>query len=128
MSTATTENIKELFNSGLDVETATLELYMLWCESVTITCREFQQVLSNPSVCNWFVYELTKYELEYALLVNRYPDASETDKIELYAECVYKLFSRFPKALLIKAKMREVKPQTTRVAGIKIEISIINQN
>jgi hypothetical protein len=122
------EKLQEIFSTGLDTETATLEIYMLWCETVTITAREYQQVLANSKVCNWFTYELAKHELEYAILSNHYPDAILQDKMKLYANCLYKLFSRFPKSLLIKAKAREVQPKTTVVAGIKIEFSTYNQN
>lgn len=124
----TTENLKQLFELGLSIEDFTLELYMLWCESVTGTSREFQQVLANRIVANWFVFELSKNQTEYNFLIKNYKSASIEDKTELYIKCIFGLFSKFPKSLLEDAKKRDEKPQTTKVAGIKIEYSIVNQN
>lgn len=99
-----------------------------WAESVTNSTREFQQVLANASINKWFLIELEKEHQEYTLLSNRYNDIQDRDKIEFYCKCISKLLSRFPMALLEVAKKRTEKPQTTKVAGIKIETSILNQN
>lgn len=122
------ETLEQLFNQAPDTDSFMFALWMFWCESVTITSREFQQVLANRSVNNWFLTELKKEEKECAMLLLEYKNASQDDKNKLYIKCVYNLFSKFPLALLQQAKKREVKLQTTRVAGHKIEFSIINQN
>lgn len=124
----TTENLKQLFETGLSIEDFTFELYMLWCESVTGTSREFQQVLANRAISNWFSLELSKNEAEYNFLIRNYKTASIEDRTELYIKCIFGLFSKFPKPLLEDAKKRDEKPQITKLAGIKIEYSIVNQN
>ena len=122
------ETLEQLFNHAPDDSSFMFALWMSWCESVTITSREFQQVLANRSVNNWFLTELQKEEKECSILLLEYKEASQDDKNKLYVKCICKLFSRFPLSLLQTAKKREIKPQTTRVAGHKIEFSIINQN
>jgi hypothetical protein len=122
------ETLEQLFNQAPDVDSFMFSLWELWCESVTINSIEFQQVLANRSVNNWFLTELKKEEKECAMLLLEYEGASQDDKNKLYVKCIYNLFSKFPLALLQQAKKREVKLQTTRVAGHKIEFSIINQN
>lgn len=122
------ETLEQLFNQAPDENSFMFALWMFWCESVTITSREFQQVLADRSVNNWFLTELKKEERECKILLLEYKDVSQGDKNSLYIKCIYKLFSRFPLSLLQTAKKREIKPQTTRVAGHKIEFSIINQN
>lgn len=122
------ETLEQLFNQAPDENSFMFALWMFWCESVTITSREFQQVLANRSVNNWFLTELKKEEKECSTLLLEYKDASQDDKNKLYIKCIFNMFSKFPLALLQQAKKREVKPQITRVAGHKIEFSIINQN
>jgi hypothetical protein len=122
------ETLEQLFNQAPDENSFMFALWMFWCESVTITSREFQQVLADRSVNNWFLTELKKEEKECSVLLLEYKEASQGDQNKLYLKCIYKLFSRFPLSLLQTAKKREIKPQTTRVAGHKIEFSIINQN
>jgi len=117
----TTENLKQLFEAGLSFEDFTFELYMLWCESVTVTTREFQQVLANAAVANWFKYELSKNEKEYVFLIQNYKHMSIEDRTELYIRCIFDLFSKFPQPLLVEAKKRDSKTQRS-------EYSIVNQN
>jgi hypothetical protein len=117
----TTENLKELFTSGLHFEEITFQLYVLWCDSVTVTAREFQQVLANAKVANWFRTELYKNETEYLFLIQNYKELPLEDRTELYIRCVFNLFSVFPQPLLVEAKQRDTKPQRS-------ECSIINQN
>lgn len=122
------ETLEQLFNQAQEVDSFMFSLWALWCESVTISSIEFQQVLANRSVNNWFLTELKKEEKECSILLLEYKDASRDDKNKLYIKCIFNMFSKFPLALLQQAKKREVKPQITRVAGHKIEFSIINQN
>jgi hypothetical protein len=105
-----------------------LAFWELWTTSVTTTTREFQQVFANAPVNKWFLTELAKEEKEFKLLLTRYPEISGTDKDKLYCECINKLMSRFPMSLLQNAKKRQEKKRTTKIAGIKIETSILNQN
>lgn len=105
-----------------------LAFWELWTSSVTTTTREFQQVFANAPVNKWFLTELSKEEKEFKLLSARYPEICGTDKDKLYCECINKLMSRFPLSLLQNAKKRTEKPKTNRIAGIRIETSILNQN
>lgn len=105
-----------------------LSFWFHWVESVTLNDREFQKVSANTPVNKWFIMQLSKYEAEFKLLIARYPDTEGKDKDWLYCKCVSKLMSRFPQASLQEAKKREFKPQKTKVAGINIELSIINLN
>ena len=122
------ETLEQLFNQAQEVDSFMFSLWALWCESVTISSIEFQQVLANRRVNNWFLTELKKEEKECSILLLEYKEASQDDKNKLYIKCIFNLFSKFPLALLQQAKKRELKPQITRVAGHKIEFSIINQN
>jgi hypothetical protein len=105
-----------------------LSFWIHWSESVTVTDREFQKVMASAAVNKWFLFELKKQEDEFDLLSSRYNNLTSTDTKTLYAKCASKLMSRFPLALLQEAKKRELKPQTTKVSGIKIEFSLINLN
>jgi hypothetical protein len=107
-----------------------LSFWIYWVESVTITSREFQQVLANAPINKWFLMELRKEETEFRFLSSGYSQlVGQGKEIDfLYVQCVSKLMSRFPLALLANAKKREQKPQTTKVSGIRIETSILNQN
>ncbi|WP_348814102.1 hypothetical protein [Flavobacterium maritimum] len=107
-----------------------LSLWLYWAESVTTTSREFQQVIANAPVNKWFLNFIAKEEIEFKTLSVKYSElAGQGKEIDrLYVKCMSKVMSRFPKALLEQAKKRELKPQTTKVAGHKIEFSIVNQN
>ena len=105
-----------------------LAFWELWVTSVTTSSREFQQVFANAPVNKWFIMELTKQEKEFKLLSDRYPEISGTSKDKLYCECINKLLSHFPLSLLKSAKKRMEKPKTTKIEGIRIETSILNQN
>lgn len=105
-----------------------LSFWIFWTENVTLTAREFQKVIANSAINKWFLMELNKEETEFKMLSSRYNNLTAHDNNGLYARCVYKLMSRFPMSLLQEAKKRELKPQTTKVAGIKIEFSLTNLN
>lgn len=107
-----------------------LAFWIHWVENVTIRTRDFQNVLASASVNKWFIASVRKEEAEFRTLAARYPDAPEEQLQKLYCECINKLFSYFPKALLDEAQKREVKPkpQHTKVAGKLIEFPIIEQN
>ncbi len=117
----TTEKLKELFENCTDFNEFTFNLYFLWCESVTLNTREFQQVLANAAVANWFRTELYKNESEYIFLVKNYNHLPLEYRTDLYVSCIFKMFSIFPQPLLVEAKKRDFKPQEN-------EFSIVNQN
>lgn len=130
--TITQESTEDFLMSHLDIcktkEDLILAFWFHWVESVTLNEREFQKVSANASVNRWFVRELSKNEAEFKILIARYPDTHGRDKDWLYVKCVSKLMSHFPQALLQDTKKRELKPQTTKAAGIKIEFSLTNLN
>lgn len=105
-----------------------MAFWIYWVENVTIRTRDFQKVLASSSVNKWFITELQKEEAEFRLLTSRYPEIKGAAKDMFYCECINKLMSRFPKALLDQAQKREQKPQATKVPGHKIELSILYQN
>jgi hypothetical protein len=122
------EALEAIFNQSPSVECFMFSLWQFWCDSVTANTREFQQVLANRPVNKWFLTELKKEEDECEKLLLSYTNVSQSDRNRLYLKCIYKLFSRFPQSLLENAKKRQEKPQATKVAGHRIEFSIINQN
>jgi hypothetical protein len=105
-----------------------LAFWELWASSVTTTTREFQQIFANAPVNKWFITELEKEEKEFKILLALYPEIKGGEKDELYCKCINKLMSHFPMILLQNAKKRQEKPRTTKVKGVKIESSILNQN
>lgn len=117
----TTETLIQIYDETHSKEEFAFELYFIWCETVTINSREFQQVLANKAVSHWFIDELETYRQEYQFLITEYPEASDEDCLNLLIQTVFKIFSRFPKALLVEAKKRTEKTK----AGIS---TIFNQN
>lgn len=107
-----------------------LVLWIHWTESVTVSLWEFQQVIANPSVNKWFLNFIEKEENEFRTLALGYSELERQSKEMdlLYVKCLSKIMSYFPKALLEQAKKREIKAQTTKVAGRRIELLIFNQN
>lgn len=107
-----------------------LSLWIYWVESVTNSHREFSQVLASAPVNKWFLGFVAKEEKEFQMLSKAYSELAgqgkEIDK--LYIQCVVKVMSYFPAALVEAAKRRTEKPQYTKVKGIKIEFSTLNQN
>ncbi|GGA84460.1 hypothetical protein GCM10008015_26560 [Flavobacterium palustre] len=107
-----------------------LSLWIYWVESVTISHREFSQVLANAPVNKWFLSFVAKEEKEFQLLAKSYSELAgqgkEIDK--LYVKCVSKVMSYFPQSLIEAAKRRTEKPRICKFSGIKIEFSTLNQN
>lgn len=122
----TTENIEKVFDHSVTIEDFYFELYFMWCESVSTNPREFQQVLACSSVSKWFAMEYSKLITEYETAIEQYPNATATECFALYISWIYKLFSISPKSLLEAAKKRD-EPKL-KIAGHRIELSIINQN
>lgn len=95
----TTENLEQLLELGFNIEDFTIELFMMWCESVTNTDREFQKVLSSPKISKWFLYEITRHEAEYAMLISRYENVSSDDEKRLLPDAFQSSFPTFQKAI-----------------------------
>jgi hypothetical protein len=87
------------------------DLYSKWCQSVSITTREYQQVLANSAINGWFLMELSKCEKEFHTLTDRYTHTSvtEVDFANCYSNCVQKLFNIRPMALLSKIVKSKLK-------------------
>jgi len=104
-------------------ETLVWNFYRNWCDSVSISTIEFQQVLSNSAINRWFMLELQKCEAEFHSLTDRYTDSnvSAQDMEKCYKSCAFKLFNIRPMALLNHI----VKPKT--VKGIRI-FNALTQN
>jgi hypothetical protein len=89
------------------------DLYNKWCQSVSITTLEYQQVLANSAINAWFLMELAKCEKEFHTLTNRYTNTNvtSTDYANCYRDCVNSLFNYRPMALLsniVKPKAKGV--------------------
>ncbi len=130
MKTTIKESAVDYLMSHLEVcetkEDLLLAFWFYWVESVTTNTIDFQKVLARSAVNKWFLIELQKEENEFKTLLARYPDTAGKDKDWLYCKCISRLMSRFPKALLEDAKKRDQK--TTKISGIRIEISIEKLN
>ncbi|MDP3679741.1 MAG: hypothetical protein Q8R22_02770 [Flavobacterium sp.] len=105
-----------------------LSFWLFWSENVTVNLIEYQKVIANTPVNNWFLTELKKEEIEFFDLSSRYPEITGKDKDLLYIKCTYKVMSRFPMSLLDTAKKREKQSQTTKVPGHRIEFPITDLN
>lgn len=114
----TTETLEQIFDATKNKEEFAFELYFLWCESVTTNNTNFQQVLANKSISHWFVNELEKLRKEYVSLVKPYPEATDEDCFIIFISTIYKIFSRFPNALLEQAKKRTDK--NSKIQGLPI--------
>jgi len=78
------------------------QIYSNWCESVSITALEYQQILGNSAINRWFLLELQKCEIEFHTLTDRYINSNVTEKDmeKCYKDCASKLFNIRPMALL----------------------------
>ena len=88
-------------------------LYSQWCQSVSITTHEYQQVLANSSVNRWFSMELTKCEKKFQILTFCYTNTNVTtvEFTNCFCDCVQPLFNIRPMALLsniVKSKVKEI--------------------
>lgn len=87
-------------------ESMIYNLYSNWCESVSISTKDFQKVIANASINRWFLMELSKCEAEFHLLTERYVNSNVTplDFNNCYRECCYQLFNIRPEPLLKEVK------------------------
>lgn len=105
--------IQKLGITKEEYETTIFELYFKWSEGVSTNKSEHQKVLANSSINSWFIVELGKCEVEFLKLTRHYtnPNVTIKDFNRCYNECLYKLFSIRPNALLkhiIKPKIQGI--------------------
>lgn len=114
--------IQKLAITPEQYESIIWDLYNKWCQSVSITQREYQQVLANSAINKWFLVELSKRETEFHKLTDRYVNTNVTtaDFSNCYRDCVNSLFNYRPMALLSNI----VKP---KAKGIQM-FNAINHN
>lgn len=92
-----------------EYEMMILDLYTRWCESVTINFLQFQQVLANAAVNKWFLIELTKCEVNFHELTERYTGSktvSTNDLLKCYRMCTDQMFNIRPMPLLESLKVK----------------------
>ncbi|WP_395060059.1 hypothetical protein [Flavobacterium sp.] len=111
-------------------ETQYFERYSNWCESIVLTLLEYQKVLANSKVNKWYNTEFEKCETEFLHLIKEYPKTSIESKKQCYDECVVRLFSIFPKAILDDVKKREPVNQRAMmtIGVVKIEPQFLTLN
>lgn len=107
------EILKKLDITPEQYESIIWNLYNNWCEGVSTNKSEYQQVLANSAINAWFRMELTKCEAEFIKLTSLYtnPNVTAKDFNRYYTDCLYKLFSIRPMALLkeiIKPKVKGI--------------------
>ncbi len=122
---------KKLQLTHQEYEDLFFDTYQRWCESVTVTAREFQKVLANATINRWYRIEFAKCEAEFEHLTSRYEGSDTITVVDLkkcYDTCTVQMFNIRPMALLHEAKKTEAKPSTTIVRGIPIPFSIVNLN
>lgn len=118
----TTQTIAHLFDNHYD--NFELELYFLWCESVTANTRDFQKVLSSACIKRWFDMELSKRIGEYKDIIKDYPNATDDDCFNLNMRCFYKMFSRSCPSMIKEAIQQD---RIAKVPGIKCNPPVLNQ-
>lgn len=102
----TSENIKQVISQP-NPEDQIIGLYIVWVASVTINPHEFQAVLANRAVSNWFMMEFNKHHQKYNEFVAYYKSSFPSDDCNyqaLYEECLLPIFNLRPLAILKKAK------------------------
>ncbi|MDQ8012012.1 MAG: hypothetical protein REI96_06170 [Flavobacterium nitrogenifigens] len=106
--------LQKLAISSEEYETIIGKLYSSWCESVSTTNKEYQQVLINRSINKWFLIELAKCETEFLETIHFYDNSNVTaeDFQRCHLKCISKLFNIRPMALLkniVKPKAKGVR-------------------
>lgn len=95
--------------STQEYEDMLYDSYARWCESVTISMREFQKAIANARINKWYLLEYAKCEAEFVLLTQRYEDSISTEDYQrCYNSCTFKMYSIKPSALL-----REIRKKWT---------------
>lgn len=117
--------------------------YSRWCESNAktysnvggveteiIDVKDWQLLLANSQLNNWFNIEYAKWEQEFIKLIKRY-EGSETVTVKdirrCYSDCTIQIFSIYPKAI-VEAILKKKKPTVLKIDGIKIQTLTFNQN
>lgn len=118
------KTLKKLAQTQDQYELMVFGLYMRWCESITTTPRQYQQVLANSAINHWFLTELAKCEQEFHALTDRFinSNVSAKDFQQCWDVCSYHMFNIRPMALLEPFKVK-----ITATQGIPV-FSSLNQN
>lgn len=116
--------IEKLAQTESQYEMMIFGFYMRWCESITASPRQYQQVLANSAINHWFLTELAKCEKEFHSLTDRYANSNVTprDFQKCYNECTFHLFNIRPAALLEPFKIK-----ITATQGVPV-FNALNQN
>lgn len=85
--------------------------YARWCEGVTSNTRNYQEVLANSAINRWFLIELSKLEVEFIIISNKYPNADPKDLQALYSDCTFDIFKIKPIALLNEIVSKKITPE-----------------
>lgn len=117
----------DLLDNPVDYEEMLFGMWSRWCESVTGNSVEYQKVLANSKINNWYNCELNKLHVQFIKETTASPNASIELIRECYNDITYKMFSIFPKPLLMEAKKIESTGYMA-IHGVKIQTKIFNQN
>lgn len=80
-----------------------LDLYMRWCESVTVNEQQLQMVLANASVNKYFNFEYAKCIAKFIDHMSNYPDATANAALQQYGLCTIDLFNHRSPVLIKNA-------------------------
>lgn len=111
-------------------EAMMFDAYARWCESVTINDLEFQKVLANAAISNWYMVEYAKCERQFQVKTTRYKISLTVTLLDMrtcYNDCTYRMFSIRPAALL-----NDIKKTTAggylKISGVRIPSLTFTQN
>lgn len=87
------------------------DFLLQWCESVTYTEAQLQNVISNQPIIRWYKIEHQKRENQFLAIAKRYQESntvSRKDLLKKYCECIYTLMSISPKPLVEATRPKEI--------------------
>lgn len=80
-----------------------------WCEARSITENDFQKLIANNQIFNWWHSMYMCLELVYLSDMAGYEDLTDrSTAVEFYKETVRKVDSYYPKKLLNKARKLKI--------------------
>lgn len=87
-----------------------LEKFIFWAGEITENRTQWQIVLTNRPIQNWFFQEYEKLEQEFISITKMYPRGSQRDDERLYVRVISAIYTIYPGALLeeIKRKHKEI--------------------
>ncbi|AMA49435.1 hypothetical protein [Flavobacterium covae] len=95
-----------------DYETLLFETYFNWCTDFCSNYQDdLQSLVANRALNKYFLQEYNKLEEEFLQLASRYENNINITSVhyrELYADCTVKIFNRFSKVLIKKAKQNTI--------------------